>query len=84
MDIADTGIADPTPVALQLCNGVRICLLTFRHHFLEISVAERVPEIPMDAQQDDLVSEVSSSADRAFGIPFTVSDHGRPVCDRSG
>ena len=32
---------------------------TFRHHFLEVAVAKRVPQILSHAQNDDLVLEMS-------------------------
>jgi hypothetical protein len=45
-------------------RGVVHAEAALRHHFLEISIAERIPKVPANAQQDDFVSKVSSVKQR--------------------
>ena len=59
------------------------CKTALRHHFLQVAVAERVPQIPSNAQNDDHVLEVPSSEQRwslwAHGITYQISQPAR-VC----
>jgi retron-type reverse transcriptase len=56
-----------------------------RHHLLQISVAERVPQIPPDAQNDDDFLEVPPPEQRRplFGHRITLPDPPTRVCNRS-
>jgi hypothetical protein len=50
---------------------------TLGHHVLEIAIAERVPQIPAQAQDDDLVVEMSAAKQRLVGFrpsAFTLPD----------
>jgi hypothetical protein len=58
----------------------------FRHHFFDISIANRILKISTNAQQQQFVSEVSFTKTARTGASasfLTASDHGTPVCDRS-
>lgn len=35
--------------------------VSFRHEFLQVTIAEREPEIPSDAEDDDLLGEVPAA-----------------------
>ena len=56
-----------------------------RHHLLQISVAERVPQIPADAQHDDDFLKVSPPEQHRplFGHRITLPDPSTRVCNRS-
>jgi len=69
---ARTGLADASPVGSASQNGGIVQnpardrrminrQPAFRHHLLEIAIAERVPEIPAHAQYDDVFSKMTAT-----------------------
>jgi hypothetical protein len=45
---------------------------SFCHHLFQIAVAERIPQIPSNAQNDDLVFEVSPSEKGRPGLSHSL------------
>jgi len=71
---------DPAP------NGDLVhCQPALRHDFLQIPVAERVPQIPTDTQNNNHVREVSPTEQRrpVLGHRITLPDRSTRVCNRS-
>ena len=44
------------------------CQTTLGHHFLQISIAERIPQVPAHAQDDNFVPEMTSTEQRRSAI----------------
>jgi hypothetical protein len=58
----------------------------FRHPLFQVAVAERVPQIPLDAQNDNHVLEVSPPEQslEVLARRLTLPDPRMGVCNRSG
>jgi len=56
---------------------------SFGHHLLEISVTQRIPEIPAHAKNDRLAREVSRSEQCRLGVAHLINRprSPQPVCD---
>ena len=46
------------------------CQAALHHHFLKVSVAERVPQIPTQTQNNHFVPEMSAAEQRSTSDPF--------------